>query len=380
MERAVAETLDASDAPEAKLRKLYERVQKLRNLSFEAAETEQETRRADRSPNYHVDDVLAHGYGTRRQLDWLFIALARAAGFRADPIVVSSRYKRFFNPAMMNFHDLDLDLVRVTLDGKELFLDPGTRFAPFGLLPWEETGVQGLAFDKDGGTWVTAPLAPTSDSRIERRATLRLTAQGGLEGKVVVTYTGLDALARRLWHRFEDPRERKQFLENELKQAVPTRSDVTLTNLPDWDSSSRRLVAEFAFAAPDLATGTGSRVLLQTGIFGAWDRHSFEHAARVHPVYIYYPNEQIDDVQITLPAELAVANIPPPVDVDQAGVAYTNRVEHTGNTLRLARQLAQRFIFVPVKDYGTVYDFYQQVRAGDGQQIELSRATPAAAD
>ena len=40
---------------------------------------------------------------------------------------------------------LDANLVLIKLNGKNIFCDPGAAFTPFGLLPWTETGIAGLA-------------------------------------------------------------------------------------------------------------------------------------------------------------------------------------------------------------------------------------------
>ena len=45
MEQAVAETVLAGDAPMVKLRKIYSRMQQIRNLSFEVSKTEPEQKR-----------------------------------------------------------------------------------------------------------------------------------------------------------------------------------------------------------------------------------------------------------------------------------------------------------------------------------------------
>lgn len=378
MERAVAETVEAGDAPEVKLRKLYERVQRLRNLTYERERTDDEIKREGLKDNHDVEDVWTRGYGTRPQLAWLFLALVRAAGFTADPVEVSSRDQYFFSTEMMNSRELNTTVVRVKLGDKDLFLDPGTQFAPFGLLRWFKTAVRGLCLDKDGGTWVSTPAQPAAESRIERKADLTLTEGGSLEGKVTVTYHGLEALERRVSERNEDAESHKQYLENELQRTIPAGSNVTLTNMPDWNSSSLTMVAEFDVSVPGFATAAGSRELLQTGIFGGLERHAFEHGARVHPIYFHFPYEEGDDIDVALPPGLKPSSLPKPVDVDLTGVAYKNNVERAGEKLHLTRYLAVRTMFTPVKDYGAIYGFYQQVRAADDQQVVLSRAKPPA--
>jgi len=46
MEQAVAEIISASDSPETKLQKIYGRVQRVRNTSYEQEKTRQEQKRA----------------------------------------------------------------------------------------------------------------------------------------------------------------------------------------------------------------------------------------------------------------------------------------------------------------------------------------------
>src|SRR5256885_12545090 len=115
---------------------------------------------------------------------------------------------------------------------------------PFGLLPWPESGGQGRRLDKDGGDWIFTPLPESSLSLIDRKADLKLTDEGALEGKVVVTYTGLEAYSLRLEERNEDGDARKKFLEDTLKECVPAAVDVELKAQPDWKNSSEPLVAE----------------------------------------------------------------------------------------------------------------------------------------
>ena len=61
---------------------------------------------------------------------------------------VSDRSNYFFVPQIMDGSRLNANVVSVKLDGKEMFFDPGSEFTAFGMLPWVETGVNGLKLDK----------------------------------------------------------------------------------------------------------------------------------------------------------------------------------------------------------------------------------------
>jgi hypothetical protein len=378
MGKAVAQIVAPDDSPEVKLRKLYARVQELHNLSFGPNKSEQEKDREHQRDAKDVADVWQRGYGTGPQITWLFLGLARAAGFQADPVLVSNRDEFFFDPQVMNTAQLNTNVALVAVGGKELYLDPGAAFTPFGLLPWGKTGVRGLRLDKDGGQWIETPLPAPSISRIEHKADLRLTPSGALMGRVTITYTGLEARACRLQERNEDATHRNQYLENLLKTDVPSEIDAALVNTPDWGSSESPFVAEYDVAIPDWATVTAQRALMAVGLFTGRFKHLFEHAVRVHPVYFSFPFESVDDVRIALPAAWQVTSLPKAHDTNIGILAYQSAVINVDGTLQLKRDLISSVTLVDAQYYDWLRDFFQSMRTGDSEQLILSAGAPPA--
>jgi hypothetical protein len=371
MTEAVAQIVAPGDSPEAKLRKIYEHAQGLRNTSFERGKSEQEGERENLKQAANVEDVWKRGYGDGVQIAWLFLALVRAAGIPADPVIVSTRGAHFFHANVMNPNDLNSNVVVVTLDGKELYLDPGTALVPFGALPWGETAVSGLRLTDDGGEWLRTPPLDPQDSRIERRGRLQLTSSGTLEGKLTVTYTGQEALWRRLEERHEDDTDRKRFLEDQIKADIPSGADVDLTNHPNWDSASQSLVAEYKLKVPGWAAAAGQRALLPVGLFGAQDSHVFQRVARIHPLYFNFPHQSADNITVELPANWKISSLPKPRGADRDSFVYSTWSEGGDESLLLYRALTINTMLVNTKDYAMVRDFFQTVRAGDEDQVVL---------
>ena len=378
MDQALSQIVSPSDPPEAKLQKIYARVQQIRNTSFEQEKTEQQRKREKEKDTKNVEDIWKRGYGEGGELTWLFMALAQAAGFEASPVLVSTRDEHFFDPQWMNLRDLNTNVVVVKLNGKDLYLDPGTQFTPYGMLPWSETAAPGLRLDKDGGTWVTTPATGASDSRTERKASLQLTDSGSLEGKVTLTFTGLSALGRKIDERDEDDTQRKKFLEDQLKEYIPVPVEVDLTNKPDWKSSAPTLVAEFDVKVPGWATAAGRRTLVPIGLFGGSEKHLFERATRVHPIYFRFPYEEVDDVTIHLPPGWQVGTLPEPKTLDVKVFSYRAEAENMGGALHVSRQLRDNILMVNPRYYEGLRNFYAQVRTGDEQQVVLSSSAASA--
>jgi len=250
MEQAVAQIVQPGDSDELKLQKIYARTQQIRNRSFDRQKTDAEVKRENLKEAHNVADVWKRGYGDGLQVNWLFLALVRAAGLQADPLYVSTRDRYFFNRRMMNPSQLNTNAVVVKLQDRELYFDPGSVFVPYGVLPWYEAGVQALRLNKQGGEWIKTPGPVADASHIERVATLRMNEGGSLEGKLTVTFTGQEAMWRRVQERDDDETSRRKFLENEVKGFVPAGISVKLLNAPDWSSSTRRWSPTSTFRYP----------------------------------------------------------------------------------------------------------------------------------
>jgi transglutaminase-like putative cysteine protease len=380
LEQEVARIVSPSDSPEVKAQKLFARVQQLRNTSFEVEKTDQERKRAKAKEGGNAEQLLKLGYGNGGDITWTYLALLRAAGIEAYPVWVSSRSEYFFNPQLMNAKQLNSNVVLLKLNGKEVYCDPGTAFVPFGLLPWGETAVAGLKLDKDGGSWITTTLPESALSKIGRKAEMKLLDDGTLAGKVTVTFSGLEAMSRRVEERNEDEAARKKYLEDQVREYIPVGVDVDLTNKPEWGDASVPLVAIYDLKVPGWASAAGHRALVPVGLFSATEKQLFEHANRVHPVYFHYPFQKEDDVSIDLPLGWKVSSVPKELNQDAKAVAYVLKVQDDKGTLHLKRVLRCDLLMIDAKLYPTLRTFFQTVRTGDEEQIIVQPGAAAAAN
>jgi Domain of Unknown Function with PDB structure (DUF3857)/Transglutaminase-like superfamily len=378
MEQTVAQIVAGGDSQDAKLRKIYAKVQQLRNLNYENEKSQQEQKREKQKEVTNVEDLLKRGYGNGTQITWLFMALARAAGFDASPVLVARRSDHFFKAIVMNARQLNDNVVLVKLDGKDLYFDPGTAFTPYGMLPWWETSVSGLRLGKDGGGWVETPLNDETQSKIERNTELKLDSEGTLTGKLTVTYWGSDAQSLRIEERIEDETSRKKLLEDMVRETIPAAIEVELVNKPDWSSSSPSLQTEYSLKVPGWVAGAGKRALLPVGLFSSPEKSIFEHSGRVHPVYFHYPYRKIDDITIELPLGWKVASLAKSVDRDVKAAAYTMKSEDNSGSLHLTRLLRSDLVMVPPNSYGALRAFFQVVRTGDEEQVVLQPGSSSA--
>ncbi len=269
----------------------------------------------------------------------------------------------------MNPGQLNADVVGVKINGKYSYFDPAARYAPFGMVTWDETGVSGLQLDKEGGTWITTPLPESSESQIIRKGNFRLTDDGTLQGRLVITYSGLEALWRRIEERNEDDGSRKKYLEDQVKEYIPVGSDVELVGKPEWGNASATMTAEYDMKVPGWAAGAGKRVLLPSALFTNTEKHLFEHAERTHPIYFTFQFKKTDDITVELPLGWQATSFPKPVTLDSKVIVYSSKSEDEKGVLHLQRQLDMQLTSLEVKYYPALRTFFQNVRTADEQQI-----------
>ena len=368
IKRAVAKIIQPDDPPETKLRKLYARVLP-RGLRRE--KTEKERKRKKLKENKNAEDVLKRRYGSHYDFNRLFVALARAAGFEAAIVLVPRRRDHFFQENVLDASQLDSEVVVVRLGEEELYLDPGTPYTPFGLLPWDRTGVKGFQVEKDWGLPVTTPEPRSADALTERRGTLKLGEDGSLTGKVQVTFHGQEALKRRLAAIEKDKLGRRKQLEEEVKGWFPAGAKVEIEKVSHWEDPEEPLQVEFTVEVPEFAVSAGRRLLVPLGIFQTKEKHPFEHAKRVHPIYFRYPWQEKDEVILEVPTGYQVEAMPEAQKTGSGDVEYEISCEKQPSGLQVRRRLVMNAILVPQKQYPALRYFFSKVKAGDEQHAVL---------
>lgn len=376
LQEVVAQATAPTDPPEVKLRKLYTRVQAIRNLSYDD-QTTQEWKREKLKINNNVEDVLKHNYGYSREINDVFIGLARAAGLEANQVLLAPRDQRFFLPDLQDASELDDDIVRVKLSGHDLFLDPAAKFYPFGLLPWNETGVSGFLINKDGGDFIQTPSPKSSDAVVERHATLEIATDGSLSGAVEVDFTGIRASSTRQEERTDDETGRKKDMGDEIKHWFPRGAKFEITKMSGWNDIGP-LVISGTLTIPGYATGAGHRMLLPLMPFVAPEGSAFEPAMRVNAVYFAFPYQQHDDIYVKLPPGYTVESLPQQLPgVTKGAIQYSIAPTAHGNTLEVKRSLDVQAIYYSVGLYGAVRHVFGMVKTGDDEQAVLQ--APASA-
>ena len=374
--QCLAQTVSASDSPEAKLRKIYERAQKIRNVSYEN-KTEQEEKREKLKDNNNVEDVLKHEYGTGRAINWLFLGLVRAAGFPANEVYVVPRNDGVFHADLEDTRQLSADVVQVKVGTQDVYLDPGSKYYPYGVLPWSETSASGLLVTKGDADLVTTPAPKSEESTSVRHVTLQLARDGSATGTLVVEFNGMWGSAVRNDERDEDDTGRRKDMSDEIKSWLPADAKFEITKASSWGPSSDPMQVEGTLTLPSYATSAGTKILVPVTPFIAAEPRAFQSATRTNSIYFRYPYQERDEIEFKLPAGYQVESLPTPQQVPSGAIQYTISITKQPNGLSIQRALDEKGLLYDAKYYGTIRQIFNMVKSGDDQQAILEPGTTA---
>jgi hypothetical protein len=363
---------------EEKLRKLYARAQQIRNLAYERERTESEEKKEDLKPPKNVVDVLKHGYGFHGDISAFFVALARAEGLDADIVVASSRQDRFFQKDVLSASQLDSVLAVVRLDNTNIYLDPATRFCPYGTLRWMMTATRAVKLQGTTGVFFTLPAAGADKATTWRTAHLALAEDGSVKGDVAVKFEGGEALEHRLATVRTDEAGRKHDLEEEMKRWLPVHATVKLTGSQGWDQLDAPLTANFDIEVPAYASVAGKRILVTDYLFLARPQEAFKYSLRKYPVYFPYAFAEFDEIVITLPQGYSLESSPARQDETTNFANYRRVSEVSGNQINMKRMLLMHKVLFDPNVYDKLKAFFATVQTGDEAQTVLQRTEASA--
>ena len=278
-------------------------------------------------------------------------------------------------PEIPDRHQLSSEIVIAMVDGKEVFLDPGTPFCPFGHLAWQHNSTKGIRQTQDGNTVVAqTPGADYKEAVSKRVARLALSDDGTAKGKIGIAWAGEEALVHRLSGLKTDAPGRKKELEDELKAVLPAGAIVQLETSNGWDDSDLQLTANFTVEIPGYASNAGKRLMVPRDLFHTRSRTPFAHGDRKNPVYFSYPFYSADETTVTYPEALHLESSPDSQPVQTDFSFYRMRHTTGGNSVTVNRDFAIGGIGFQATEYANLRKFYDAVTSGDSEPLVLTAA------
>jgi hypothetical protein len=376
LKEAAAQIVVPGDTDEQKARKIYDAVMKLNNTSFSREKSKAERKQEKTKPIKDAEGAWKEKEGTSDDIALLYVALARAAGLSSWPMQVVNRNSAIFDPTFLETYQLDDYIAIVKIGDKEVFLDPGQKMCPFGLLHWKHSLASGLREIGSGPGYGTTPAPLYSQAVTQRVGDLYVDADGSVKGSLRYVLTGQDALHwRQLTIENDDEEVKKRFNES-LRESMPDGVLAEFDHFLALDDYNANLMAIIKVSG-SLGTATGKRFFLPGLFFESHAKHPFvAEEKRSIPIDVHYARMEKDDVTYHLPEGFTVESGPQATEVPWPNHA-TLKIASNPVTkgIQVTRTFAYNYTLLDAKEYDGLHDFYQKIATADQQPLVLTRTS-----
>ncbi len=382
---AIPAIIGDASTPDDKLQRIYDFCRiKIKNISDDASGLSEDERKKVK-PNKSPGDTLKKAMGTAANIDMLFAALAKAAGFDARLALSGNRDSMFFDKGLGNVAFLQSSFIAVKVGDEWKYFSPAEMYTPFGMLGWREESQETLITDPKEPFWTRTATSRPEQSRAKRTAKLKLLDDGTLEGDVTIEYTGHMAYDRKEYNDDDSPSQREETLRASVKAMMSTAeiSNIKIENVTD---PIKPFIYSYHIQVPGYAQRTGKRIFLQPGFFERGQGPLFSGSERKHAVYFHYPWLEEDEVSIELPAGYALDNADAPAPV-RSGQIVEYRPTIAASTDGTFIIYKRRFLFggggnilFPVTSYNAIKNLFDVINKADNHTITLKQKTATASN
>ncbi len=376
---AAGAIVSPSDSEEDKARKIYAEVMKLENTDYSRSMTENERRARRLKPLTTISEVWKQRSGSSKELTLLYVALANAVGVKTWPMYISNRDQAIFDPTYLNTTQLDDYIAISSINGKEVFLDPGSRYCAFGDLDWRHDFTGGIRVTSDykNTAFAGTPVNNYRTSVTARTADITVQPDGRIDGYARFILSGPAALHwRHLALTAGDAAIKTDFNEL-LDSSLPVGVKGEFDHFVGLDDPDSTLITTVKLSG-SLGIVTGKRFLLPAGFFVARQNLPFvSQTSRQAPVDLHYAEAIKDTVTFHLPAVYTLENKPPGATLQwpNRGAYQLTITTPQPNDVTITRLLAHSFLLLPAGEYKEPHDFYSKSSSADQQQITLIHET-----
>jgi len=309
-----------------------------------------------------ASDVYSAGYGDCKDKATLLRAMLQEVGIEAYYVLINSNRDYLspefpsplgFNHAILAIRlpkDTDVNGNYAVLQhpdlGSLLFFDPTDDSTVMGYLPSSLQSNTGFLVTESGGNILRLPLAPPNANRILREAKLTIDKFGNMKGTIEEARRGPSAAALRQQIVNEPSQSRQKIFQNLLSGLIDgaVLTGARISSLKNFDGA---ISIAYDFHVNAYAQQTSNLFLFRACALGHKSRSLLEGKARIQPMVFSNTALESDVVNISLPEDFSIDEVPQNVSYEYPFGAYKSEITITKHTLHYARSYEIRDVRVP---------------------------------
>ena len=313
-------------------------------------------------------DLIRQKKGRSHEKNLLLIAMLNAAELDARPLLISTRGNGRFEVNRPQLHRLNHTIAYLPVADRVYFLDANDKQCPFDLLPPNFLSEKGFLIKEDEGEIVAIP-AP-KDAATRRSSTrARLTENGELICQTTLEFEGYRGRTERAKLAKKKPRQYvKEMLETRFGEVSVDTFQIARAREVD-----QPLKVEIDYRIQNYAQVVGAMIYCPSALLHQLQSNPFKREKRYFPVEFGYGFASEETVDLALPQEFEVVELPEAQTVTSLGFRFQSACDADSNGVRFQRAFSVNRVFYTPAQYPRLRNAYAQVASSDRGQLVLHR-------
>jgi len=364
----VAPLVAAATLPEDKIKAIYHFI--LDNYKWDGTYGKYVNESLNKSFELKKGDVAA--------LNLTLVALLKAFGFDAKPLLVSTRGHGKPIELYPILDQFNCVLAHVKVDDKTYLLDATDPNRPMGLPAVNALNGKGWLVDPLHPEWID--ITPSKATTI-RMYNIELNEEGKASGKLVSSYEGYTALEIReeLTKKTETGAEVDESEENDEEVSATVASieydSVAIKNL---DNIYKPLSYNAKITIPEGGTVNGDFIYFNPVVHPAFDENPFKQTIREYPVDLAYPLSHRYILNLYYPEGYTIEQMPQQaiLVLPNNGGKFTflvNKSAGVKNMLQINCSILLNQVYFEPEEYSTIKKFFDLIIEKQQEQVVLKK-------
>jgi hypothetical protein len=362
-------TAGTDPSPEARVRRLYEWVRD--NIGYAAVVDAAN----ENMPLHAAAEVLRVGYGDCKDKANLLRTMLDVLNISSDLLMTSAQTG--VRLRLMESYESDVfnhAILRVNLPAGPLYLDPTSRFTPFGALPPEDQDADILPITPEGAELARAPASTPRENTSEVALSLKVDSHGQGTGDLTLAATGTTADYYR--------REAGQAAASEEARVIMRLSGMSVPRAKKVTAPDREHLFDPTFKAGGTVTmsdviSEGPIRLIRFSRFVIQAFNPLRDSARSTPLYLGRPRRVHHHVTCALPEGLIPSVIPPPVHLEAPAFSYDLTWSLRGNVLEADRVYVIKQTTIEPGEYAAARVVVERMNRAEEEAVLVGSASVA---
>ncbi len=352
--------------PQEKIRVVFRHVQSdFRYLSYASVI----------GASHSISTILKEKIADNEDKGVLLAAALKVIG--VDPVIalVAGREGGTLNPNFFSLSQFTHAVVGIPQGTGMMWLDPTVAWAPFGFVPWKDSGAAALLLKGLQGELITLP-AKTELSASRYRATVRPRMDGRAEVEIEAEFLGEDAIEMREELAPASETARDEFLKEWLGDRRPG-SLVKSRTFHDLDAVDQPLRITLVFETGGLVTRADDLLLVRACVLTCEDSNPISRGQRQHAFYVDPGWNREETVVVRSPEGMQPGEMPAAVAAKSEVATLTFSCFSQEDGARCSRQFVARRSRWPASVQDNVRKMFDKVVEADRTAVPFRPADSA---